>query len=135
MVALGVRALPRKSRPAPLAPCGVPRGGATQPAVEVTWRLSPKQTMMFQLVNRGAGRVLARACRTVISEHIEELLYLFGPVQTVVPCPPESLAAAVPVPPAACLSARQILGGPGSASNAADPAAPAGGGPPMPQYQ
>eukprot|EP00959_Pyramimonas_sp_CCMP1952_P310315 6494548-Pyramimonas_sp.AAC.1 len=91
--------------------------------------------MMFQLVNRGAGRVLVRACRTVISEHIEELLFLFGPVQTVVPSSPEPLAAAAPAPPATCLSARQILGAPGSASSAADPAAPAGGGPPMSQYQ
>eukprot|EP00959_Pyramimonas_sp_CCMP1952_P344039 7206034-Pyramimonas_sp.AAC.1 len=68
--------------------------------------------MMFQLVNSGAGRVV-----------------------TVVPSSPEPLAAALPAPPATCLSAKQILGAPGSESNAADPAAPAGGGPPMSQYQ
>ncbi|CAK0861138.1 unnamed protein product [Prorocentrum cordatum] len=116
MVALGVHILPPKSKPSHPAPCGVPRGDNTQPAVEVTWSLSPKQTMMFQLVNRGAGRVLARACRTVISEHIEELLYLFGPVQSVVPSVPEPRAELVSAAAPARLSARQALGAPASAA-------------------
>ncbi|CAK0827031.1 unnamed protein product, partial [Prorocentrum cordatum] len=95
------------------------------PAVEVTWSLSPKQTMMFQLVNRGPGRVFVRACRTVISEHIEELLYLFGPVQSVVPSVPEPRAELVSAAAPARLSARQALGAPGSAAVAAFAAAPA----------